>query len=132
MDEEAKQVIAALRAELQTLRDEVEALRGEVRGARGRLDLTMRGQLRCRACGGRKIAHALEVLDRGESNTREAMAVYQPRWWSGKTRGKFELYACLACGLAEWWVADPATLEPHEDYLRILDGDAGESGTPYR
>lgn len=124
--------VAALRAELQTLRDEVASLHAELRLARQHVDLTMRGQLRCRACGGRKIAHAPTVLDRGESDQRHAMALYQPRWWSGRTTGQLEAYTCMACGLVEWWVTDPGALEPHDKYLHIHDGEAAGARDPYR
>ena len=74
----------------------------------------------------------MKVLDRGDGDARKALVLYQPSWWSSKTKGQLEAYVCTACGLVEWWVADPGALEPHEDYLRILDGDAGDTAGPYR
>jgi hypothetical protein len=123
--------LAALRQDLDTLRGLVEALDAELRGAQGRVDLTMRNQQRCRACGKRKIAHALSVLDRGDSNTREPLALNRPSWWSSKTQGELEAFVCMSCGLVEWWVKEPDSLKPHEDYLAILDGDDDPNG-PYR
>jgi len=126
------QEIAALHAALAALQDQVADLQRELRGARQHIDLTMRGQLRCRACGCRRIAHAPTVLDRGDADQRHEMALFQPRWWSRKTRGKLETYLCTQCGLVEWWVSDPEALEPHDEYLHILDGEAGGPRDPYR
>lgn len=123
--------IARLRAELAAVREEVASLHGELRAARTHIDLTMRGQLRCRACQCRRIAHAPKVLDRGDGDFRKAMALYQASWWGNKTNGQLEAYVCTRCGLVEWWVTDPSSLQPHEEYLFILDGDAGP-GDPYR
>ncbi|MBA3392283.1 MAG: hypothetical protein H0T89_06545 [Deltaproteobacteria bacterium] len=124
--------IATLRDELATLRDEVASLHRDLRRAREHVDLTMRGQLRCRACGCRKIAHAMKVLDRADGSLREGMALYQPSWWSSKTRGELEAYACTRCGLVEWWVVDPKSLQPHDEFLRIIDGELAGPTDPYR
>lgn len=123
--------LASLRQDLQSLRTTVAALESELRTAQGRVDLTMRNQQRCRSCGHRKIAHALSVLDRGDSNTRESLALNRPSWWSSKTQGELEAFVCMKCGLVEWWVKDPESLRPHEDYLTILDGEPDANG-PYR
>jgi hypothetical protein len=124
--------LAQLRAELAGLRDHVAALESDLRGARTHIDLTMRGQLRCRACGCRKIAHAMKVLDRGESDARHPMALYKPSWWSSKTGGHLEAYVCTGCGLVEWWVTDAGALQPIEGVLRILDGEIAGDKAPYR
>ena len=124
--------IAALRADVEALRGLVAGLDAELRAANQRVDLTMRGQLRCRACSCRRIAHALQVLDRGDGDMRKAMSLYQPSWWSSRTQGKLEAYVCTACGLVEWWVSDPGALEPHAEYLQILDGEAPGTKDPYR
>jgi hypothetical protein len=123
--------LASLRQDLESLRATVAALEADLRGATGRLDFTMRNHQRCRSCGGRKIAHALSVLDRGDGNTRESLALNRPSWWSSKTQGELEAFVCANCGLVEWWVKDPSTLQPHEDYLAILDGESDPNG-PYR
>jgi len=127
-DEEIK----ALRADLEALRGLVTHLDDELRRAQGSVDLTMRGQLRCRACRGRKIAHAPQVLDRADGNAREGMALYQPSWWSSKTQGKLEAFVCMACGLVEWWVGDPAGLKAHPEYLLVHDGEVEGGKDPYR
>lgn len=123
--------LASLRQDLESLRTTVTALESELRGAKGHIDFTMRNQQRCRACGNRKIAHALSVLDRGDSNTREPLALNRPSWWSSKTQGELEAFVCMKCGLVEWWVKEPDSLRPHEDYLAIIDGETDPSG-PYR
>ncbi|MDQ3337633.1 MAG: hypothetical protein M4D80_20925 [Myxococcota bacterium] len=124
--------IELLRAEVAALRENVTSLMNDLRVARSHIDLTMRGQMRCRACNCRRIAHAPKVLDSSESGMRRSMALYQPSIWSGKTKGQLEVYACTRCGLAEWWVSDPATLEAHEEYLFIIDGDVSGPKDPYR
>ena len=125
------EALAALRGELAALREEVAVLQRDLRAARAHVDLTMRGQLRCRACGCRRIAHAPQVRDSTEGGGRGTLALYQPSIWSGKVKGQLEAYACTQCGLVEWWVSDPATLEAHEKYLHIIDGDGGGKD-PYR
>lgn len=124
--------IEGLRAELAALREDVANLHRDLRTARSHIDLTMRGQMRCRACNCRRIAHAPKVLDRMRSTGGGAMALYQSSVWSGKTHGELEAYACTRCGLVEWWVSDPTTLEPHEEFLRIIDGDVSGPKDPYR
>ncbi len=124
--------IAALRAELASLRGLVTTLSDDLRRADQSVDLTMRGQLRCRACRGRKIGHVPKVLDRGESDSREAMALFKPSWFFGKTHGHLEAYVCLGCGLVEWWVRDPASLEAHPEYLIVHDGEVEGGKDPYR
>jgi hypothetical protein len=125
--------LAAAEAAVTELRAEVGALQRALGEADARIDLTMRGHQRCRACGGRRLFHARKVLDRGESNTRSAMAVRQPKWWSGKTEGAFELMACTRCGACEWFVADPQALTADPPDYNILDADgAADGGPPYR
>jgi hypothetical protein len=124
--------IELLRAELAALRETVTSLATDLRVAHSHIDLTMRGQLRCRACNCRRIAHAPKILDRGDDDTRHSMALFQPSWWSNKTGGKLEAYACTRCGLVEWWVSDPSTLVAHDEYLHILDGDVSGPKDPYR
>jgi hypothetical protein len=129
---EGKDDIELLRTELAALRDEVGALQRDLRMARTHIDLTMRGQLRCRACNCRRIAHAPKVLDRADGDERKELALYRPSWWSGKVHGVFEAYACTRCGLVEWWISDPATLVPHDEFLHIIDGDVNGPKDPYR
>ncbi|MGE0399410.1 MAG: hypothetical protein AB7T06_22040 [Kofleriaceae bacterium] len=122
--------LASLRQDLESLRTTVAALESELRNAHGRIELTMRNQQRCRACGNRKIAHALSILDRADSNMREPLALNRPSWWSSKTQGELEAFVCMKCGLVEWWVKEPDSLRPHEDYLTIIDEP--DPNGPYR
>jgi hypothetical protein len=123
--------LASLRQDLESLRTTVATLESELRSARGHIDFTMRNQQRCRACGNRKIAHALSVLDRADSSTREPLALNRPSWWSSKTQGELEAFVCMKCGLVEWWVKEPDSLRPHDDYLVIIYGESDPNG-PYR
>ncbi|MBA3456300.1 MAG: hypothetical protein H0T42_24580 [Deltaproteobacteria bacterium] len=124
--------IAALRTELEALRGLVSTLDAEVRRAQQHVDLTMRGQLRCRACRGRRIGHVPKVLDRGEGDSREDMALFKPSWWYGETQGHLEAYVCMSCGLVELWVRDAGALVEHKDFLIVHDGDAAGGEAPYR
>ena len=124
-------LLAALNAELASLRVQVEGLTRDLRTAQGHVDLTMRGRGQCRVCGCKRIAHALKILDSSEGGQRLEMALFQPSIWRSKTHGKLEAYICTACGIVEWYVKDPGTLEEHEDHLRILDGTVPDPG-PFR
>lgn len=118
------EVVAQLRAEVQQLRAQVD-------NARLHHAPTMRARLRCPACGSARIAHANQVLDRGDGDARKPMAFNRPSWWSDKLVGELEAFACTACGLVEWYVKDPGGLREVKGQLTILDGEAPESG-PYR
>ena len=132
MAEKSHEELAQLRAEVAALRDELAGLQQDLRVARAYVDLTMRGQLRCRACQCRRITHAPKVLDRAENDERKELALYRPSWWSGKVNGELEAYVCTQCGLVEWWVSDPSSLQPHDEYLHIIDGDVDAPKAPYR
>jgi ribosomal protein S27AE len=125
--------VEELRAEILHLRAQLANLDQDVRRAQQHIDLTMRGQLRCRACNCRRIAHAPQVLDRAAGGNGETMVLYAPGWFDdGTTFGHFEAYVCTACGLVEWWVKDPAALEPLKDKLLILGGEPADAKGPYR
>ena len=127
-----KDEIELLRAEVAALRESVTSLMSDLRGARSHIDLTMRGQMRCRACNCRRIAHAPKVLDRDRS-IDHAMALYRKEhFFSDDSFGELELYVCTRCGLVEWWVTDPSGLQPHENHLHIIDGDVSGPKDPYR
>ncbi len=91
----------------------------------------MRARLRCPACGSARLAHAKQVLDRGDGDARKVMALNQPSWWSDKLVGELEAFACTGCGLVEWYVKDPGGLREVKGQIQILDGEAPELG-PYR
>jgi predicted nucleic-acid-binding Zn-ribbon protein len=124
--------VSDLRAELAAMRQAVEVLQKELLRAQQHVDVTMRNQLRCRACGCRKIAHALKVLDRADGDSRKELALNRPSWWSPKVQGVFEVYVCTKCGLAEWWVKDASSLQPLDEHLEFLDGDGAPAASPYR
>jgi hypothetical protein len=121
-----------------TLLRELAELRAEVTQLRAQLDLarlhqapTMRARLRCPACGNARLAHAKQVLDRGDGDAHKPMALNRPSWWSGKLVGELEAFACTACGLVEWYVKDPGGLREVKGQIQILDGETAETG-PYR
>src|SRR5688572_27813647 len=133
MDDRTEARVQAAEAAVAELRAEVAALRAELAGARGRVDVTMRGQTRCRGCGCRKILFAAHVLDRGDGDFRKKLAIAQPSWWRSAIAGQFEVYVCTACGLVEWYAKDLGGLEIDGESYRIIDGDAGTAGQgPYR
>jgi hypothetical protein len=117
--------------ELAELRTELSQLRAQLDNARLHQAPTMRARLRCPACGSARIAHAKNVLDRGDGDARKVMALNQPSWWSDKLVGELEAFACTSCGLVEWYVKDPGGLREVKSQLEILDGGSPETG-PYR
>ena len=122
---------AALRAELAALREELVQLKAQLDSARLHHAPTMRTRLRCPACGNARIAHATQVLDRGDGDARKVMALSQPSWWSDKLVGEVEAFACCSCGWLEWYVKDPGGLREVKGQLQILDGETPDDG-PYR
>jgi hypothetical protein len=101
-----EQQLAVLTARVEALEVANEGLRVQLEAARGGLDLTMRGQGRCRACGGSKILHATTVADVGTT----AMAVAVSPFWA-TPQGTFETYICVGCGHVEWYVKDPTEVK---------------------
>ena len=97
--------------------------------AKGRLDLTMRGQLRCPACGCRVIVRSPQVLDRDNSG-RTKLALVQPSVWSRRGLGELTVYICSKCGLVEWYVKEPQELLKDDEHFEVFEGpdDTG----PYR
>jgi len=128
----------ALKAELQTLRETVESLREELRAlrdsvsdAQGAINLSMRSQTRCPACGCVKLLHAPEVLDRGESNSRNRMSLDKKGVIFTKPVGAFEVYACTNCGLVEWYT-EVGGIKPDGKRILLVVGDESKSTGPYR
>jgi len=115
--------LAELESQLGQAQKTLESLRSEIVDAKGGVNLTMRGQVRCPACGGREILHATKVLDRGESNMRYALALVKPSMWRGKTYGQFQVYICSACGLTEWYVDHPREVPVDGKTIRHFEGD---------
>jgi hypothetical protein len=131
-DRETEGIIAGLAARVAALETEVGELRASVDAARGGLDLTMRGQSRCRACGGRSILHAMTVLDRTHYGTPAPMAVALKGTWVPKPVGEFEIYLCVACGFTEWYVKDPDSIEVDGEKIVPVATEEGEGPGPYR
>jgi len=123
-DEALAETVAQLQAEVKQLRTQLD-------NARLHAVPTMRARLRCPACGNARLAHAREVLDRGDGDARKVMALNQPSWWSDKLVGELEAFACTKCGLVEWYVKDPGGLREVKGQITILDGETPETG-PYR
>ena len=121
-----------LTAEVESLRKELETLRAQVLAARERIDLSMRGQARCPACGCSKILFASKVLDRGDGDAREKMALAKPSFWRGKIVGQFEVCVCTACGLVEWYAKDVHEVEIDGTDFRIVEGQEPGRDGPYR
>jgi hypothetical protein len=131
-------VSAQLEAELAALRDQLaslvaahEGLRAQVDNARITESPTMRARNRCPACQTTRIAYAQKVLDRGESDARNALALCRPSFWSSKVVGELSACACTGCGLVEWYVKDPKSLVEVEDNITIVDGATAPTA-PYR
>ena len=133
---ETRRRLAAAEAELTRLRKEVEDLGALVGATHQRGDLSMRGQLRCPACGSRRLLHAREVLDRGDANNREKMALVKPSIWRNRVLGVFETFVCAQCGLVEWYVQDLDQLLDKlgslQKVLRLIENQEPESNGPYR
>lgn len=125
-----EQELATLRAELAALTTAHDALAARVDQVLPTTAPTMARQLRCPACSCLRIARVESVLDRGDSNAREEMALVQPSYWSSKVVGKLGCYACTECGLVEWYVIDPQTLREVAGKITIIDNAPPTS--PYR
>lgn len=125
-----EQELATLRAELAALTTAHNALVARVDQVLPTTAPTMARQLRCPACSCTRIARVESILDRGESNSREELALVQPSFWSSKVVGKLGCYACTKCGLVEWYVKDPDSLRDVEGKITITD--SAPPPAPYR
>jgi predicted nucleic-acid-binding Zn-ribbon protein len=133
MDNDARdQKIQTLTAAVERLSAEVETLRAVTDAARERIELTMRGQTRCPACGCTSILHSFKILDRADGIPRRSLALVQPSVWSGRTEGELELYACTRCGLAEWYVKQVGDIDVTNKQFEVIEGVKADSSGPYR
>ncbi|WP_438041008.1 hypothetical protein [Sorangium sp. So ce128] len=112
-----------------SLEERVGRLEREVQALIERRSASMRDELRCPACGARKILHAPKVLD-ADADGRNELAIAQPSVWRSRRVGKLEAYICAGCMLVEWHVKDLEGLDEHVD-VSALDGEAPRQG-PYR
>jgi hypothetical protein len=131
------EIMASVEEQLQVLALRVEALeaqgaglRAQLEAARGGLDLTMRGQGRCRACGGSSILHAAKIADRAYGATYSEPMAVALKGWLGKAAGTFEAYICAGCGLVEWYVKDPSAIDV--DGKVVTPATPPDRGSPYR
>ena len=122
--------LAALEARLAALAAENERLRARLDESRSTLDVTMRGQRRCRACGGRSIIFAQEIVD-SDHGVNSKLGVAMKSIWTGKKKGLIEAYICAACGLMEWYVKQPGELAADGKTLHELPPLPEDPG-PYR
>lgn len=128
---ELEQRVEDLQATVEQLRHTVSELKQQLASLRvGGDATTMRRHVRCPACGGGKIIHAPKVLDRTDGS-RETMALAQPSVWRSRTVGQFQVYICVGCGLAEWYVQDPEAVAQEELFSVVQAPEPGQDG-PYR
>jgi ribosomal protein S27AE len=92
--------------EIETLLDQLQKENAELKR---KLKLSLKGNGQCPRCESKSVAFAESILDRSDSG-RERLAVIQPSFWSGKTKGEFYAYICGACGYVEWYVKKPDEL----------------------
>jgi hypothetical protein len=121
--------ILALEARLAAVAADNEALRARLDETRNVLDVTMRAQRRCRACGGRSIIHAEQVAD-SATWPPVPFAVAQKSVLLGTKKGEVEAYICAACGLMEWYVKKPDELQPDGKVISRLEPPPEDD--PYR
>ena len=129
-DEALHKTIQELRAQVSQLSRRVEELSQAVERKHSQREATLKSQLRCPACGGRRVLHASEILDRTDG-TQHRMAVMAVGFWVPKPRGLFECYVCVQCGFVEWYVKEPASVEPDDKIIHIIEADEDNVG-PYR
>ena len=123
-DEDLRVQLAAVKEELGTLRAQLDALTTAH-------NLTMAGQVRCPACGGRKLLHVTKVLDRADGGSK-TLAVAQKGGFGKRSIGEFQVYICQGCGLVEWYVPDLSGIVADGETVRELDGSAPDPADPYR
>jgi hypothetical protein len=138
MVDDLQQRLAALEERVTALTAEVHELRRGLEAARGHIDLTMRKQLRCPACGGASILHVGRIRDHRFGEAFAAMAIQLTQGILKTTIiGEFELYVCRACGLGEWYVKDAGAIKlegldkQNREHVRIIDNTREPAG-PYR
>lgn len=134
---EAEERLSTVETRLNDLEKQLAKLTAENRGAleaaqqaTQRTLGTMRVELRCPACEGRRILHAREIVDRTDS-AKQQLAVTATGFWATKPVGKFECYICARCGHTEWHVPHPEEIAIDGDKIALLEAEAPSKG-PYR
>lgn len=121
-----------LESQLADTRQELAALRTQLDQARNRTSMTMRAQTRCPGCGGTKILHSTKAVDSG--NPGNALCLHTPvKIFRGFIpTGAFEVYVCMSCRLAEWYVTSLDDVKLDLEQFRIIEGESGDGAGPYR
>lgn len=127
MDPEER--IARLEATVQELDRRLAALTQSLEARREPGD-SMRAQVRCPSCGGRRIVRAKRVADR-DGGRQTPMAVSIRGLFFPEAHGIFACDVCAACGLVEWHVEDPAAIDMDHEDIEVIEVDDESSG-PYR
>ena len=122
--------VDALAAKVNRLEAKIETLTNALEAQRSQRD-SMRGQLKCPACGGRRIYRAKKVLDR-DSGQQYPMAVSMTGLFFPKAHGVFQCDVCASCGLVEWYVSDPKAINLEQDDIELIEIDDQQPGGPYR
>ncbi len=79
----------------------------------------MRTDHACPMCDRGEVAYVETVLDQN-SGGRGELALIQPRAWSSKVAGQFEVYFCPSCGFAEWYVKSPQGVGKHSNSKALI------------
>jgi hypothetical protein len=118
--------IAQLEAMVAELRAEVE------RARQGRRE-SMRRTQRCPACGEQRILYVPKVREHAHSIPQPFQLGLHGGFWSGPQGGaQLEAYACEACGLVEWYLAEPLEVDGKNVKRLELPADRVAPSDPYR
>lgn len=121
--------IAALESRVRMLEGHVASLVERIEQLQGQRD-SMRGLVRCPACGGRRLVRARQVADR-DSGQLKPMAVSTKGMFFPEPCGVFEIDVCAACGLVEWHVDDPSKIDIEHPDIHVITSE-GDGPGPYR
>ncbi len=115
-------MVAALRRQVDVLAAQVEASRTSRR--------SMRAEVRCPSCGGRRIYRANRVVDQDSGGSRP-MSIAVKGLFFPKAQGVFGCDVCAACGLVGWHIDDPSTIDPSHEDVELIVAEEDAVG-PYR
>ena len=65
----------------------------------------------CPKCRARALYHSACVMDRGDGNEALCLAITRSDPIEARDLGQFEVLVCRSCGLTEFYVIDPGSLE---------------------
>ena len=129
MTESTGAEIEALKSDIAVLREEVSALRAQIAAAQGRIKLTMRGQARCPACGECEILHSARVSPYLSEEMGLCLLRPHKAWGKIPQHGEFEVYVCMSCGMAEWYVRSFEGIDASHERFTVI---STTSPAPYR